>query len=59
MWTVTTTGDLHRDRGERRYEAALAAWTDYHGRILAFEINGFARDAEEGPFSTGGAGFAI
>jgi hypothetical protein len=57
MWTVTTTGDLPDDHETRGYEAPLAAWSDYHGRILELEIGGYMRAGEEPP-STGGAGSA-
>jgi hypothetical protein len=47
MWTVTTTGDLPDDHETLGHDAPLAAWSDYHGRILELEIYGFVRDAEE------------
>jgi hypothetical protein len=47
MWTVTTTGDLPDDHETLGHDAPLAAWSDYHGRILELEIHGFLRDAED------------
>ncbi|HET7426487.1 MAG TPA: hypothetical protein VFJ50_05575 [Gemmatimonadales bacterium] len=47
MWLVTTRGDLPDDYEQREYTASAAAWNDYHGRILEFEIAGFARNGEE------------
>jgi len=38
VWTVTTTGDLPDDHEERVHDASAAAWLDYNGRILEYEI---------------------
>ena len=46
MWTVTTVGDLPDERELREHATAVHAWTDYHGRILELEIDGFTKDSE-------------
>ena len=47
MWLVTTGGDLPDGDKQCSHELPHAAWSDYNGRILELEIDGFARDAEE------------
>jgi hypothetical protein len=57
MWTVTTTGDLPDDHEERVHNASAAAWLDYNGRILEYEIAGYLRD-DWNTRRTGAAGHA-
>ena len=44
--SVTTTGDLPDDFENREYATPAPAWSDYQGRILELEINGFRKHAE-------------
>jgi hypothetical protein len=46
-WTVTTIGDLPDEHERRQHGASALAWSDYAGRILELEIDGFTRDREE------------
>jgi hypothetical protein len=46
LWAVTTRGDLPDDHEHRVHRASHGAWSDYTGRILEFEINGYTKLVE-------------